>query len=212
MEEPGGLQSMGSLGVGHDWATSLSLFTFMHWKRKWQPTPVFLPGESQGMGEPGGLPSRGSHGVGHDWSDLAAAAAAAGWLPNSFLVVVSGWFPRHGGRKVLHFCCRPISIVWYFHIKHMPLLLFKKMKTFFNKHQITNNIYNTYRRQRVKAMFMCLWTEKVVEKNKIKQQWLSLEKSLMGYFNFLLYTLSYIFPTFSNKNAWCFLSQKNMIF
>ena len=50
MEEPGGLQSMGSLGVGHDWATSLSLFTFMHWRRKWQPTPVFLPGDSQGPG------------------------------------------------------------------------------------------------------------------------------------------------------------------
>ena len=49
-EEPGRLQSMGSLGVGHDWATSLSLFTFMHWRRKWQPTPVFLPGESQGRG------------------------------------------------------------------------------------------------------------------------------------------------------------------
>ena len=48
MEGPGRLQSMGSLGVGHDWATSLSLFTFMHWRRKWQPTPVFLPGESQG--------------------------------------------------------------------------------------------------------------------------------------------------------------------
>ena len=31
-----------------DGATSLSLFTFMHWRRKWQPTPVFLPGESQG--------------------------------------------------------------------------------------------------------------------------------------------------------------------
>ena len=44
------LQSMGSLRVGHDWATSLSLFTFMHWRRKWQPTPVFLPGESQGWG------------------------------------------------------------------------------------------------------------------------------------------------------------------
>ena len=41
---------MGSLGVGHDWATSLSLFTFMHWRRKWQPTPVFWPGESQGRG------------------------------------------------------------------------------------------------------------------------------------------------------------------
>ena len=49
-EEPGGLQSMGSLRVGHDWATSLSLLTFMHWRRKWQPTPVFLPGESQGRG------------------------------------------------------------------------------------------------------------------------------------------------------------------
>jgi len=50
MEEPCGLQSMGSLRVGHDWTTSLSLFTFMHWRRKWQPTPVFLPGESQGRG------------------------------------------------------------------------------------------------------------------------------------------------------------------
>ena len=49
-EEPGGLQSMGSLRVGCDWATSLSLFTFMHWRRKWQSTPVFLPGESQGRG------------------------------------------------------------------------------------------------------------------------------------------------------------------
>ena len=36
-EEPGGLQSMGSLRVGHDLATSLSLFTFTHWRRKWQP-------------------------------------------------------------------------------------------------------------------------------------------------------------------------------
>ena len=49
-EEPGRLQSMGSLRVGHDWATSLSLFTFLHWRRKWQPTPVFLPGETQGLG------------------------------------------------------------------------------------------------------------------------------------------------------------------
>ena len=48
--EPGGLRSMGSLRVGLDWATSLSLFSFMHWSRKWQPTPVFLPGESQGRG------------------------------------------------------------------------------------------------------------------------------------------------------------------
>ena len=49
-EEPGGLQSMGSRRVGQDWATSRSLFTFMLWRRKGQPTPVFLPGESQGQG------------------------------------------------------------------------------------------------------------------------------------------------------------------
>ena len=50
VEEPGGLQSMGSLRVAHNWETSLSLFTFMFWRRKWQPTRVFLPGESQGQG------------------------------------------------------------------------------------------------------------------------------------------------------------------
>ena len=48
-EEPGRLQSMGLLRVRHDWATSLRLFTLMHWRRKWEPTPVFLPGESQGQ-------------------------------------------------------------------------------------------------------------------------------------------------------------------
>ena len=74
-EEPGGLRSTGLLRVGHGWATSLSLVTFTHWRRKWQPTPVFLPGRIPGMGEPGGLPSMGLHRVGHDWSDLAAAAA-----------------------------------------------------------------------------------------------------------------------------------------
>ena len=75
-EEPGGLQSMGSLRVRHDWATSLSLFTFMHWRRKWQPTPVFLPGESQGWESLVGCRLRGRR-VGHDWSDLAAAEAAS---------------------------------------------------------------------------------------------------------------------------------------
>ena len=77
MEEPGGLQSMRSQRVRHAWATSLSLFTFMHWRRKWQPTLVFLPWESQGRGSLVGLLSLGSHRVGHDWSDLAAAAAVS---------------------------------------------------------------------------------------------------------------------------------------
>ena len=61
------------LRVGHGWATSLSLFTFMHWRRKWQPTPVLLPGESQGWGSLVGF-HLWDRRVGHDWSDLAAAA------------------------------------------------------------------------------------------------------------------------------------------
>ena len=73
MEEPGGLQSMGSQRVGHDWVTSLSLFTFMHWRRKWQPHSRVLAWRIPGTEEPGGLLSLGSHRVGHDWSDLAAA-------------------------------------------------------------------------------------------------------------------------------------------
>ena len=74
-EEPGRLQSMGSLRVGHYWATSLSFFIFMHWRRKWQPIPVnILAGRIPGTGEPGGLLSMGSHRVGHDWSDSAAAS------------------------------------------------------------------------------------------------------------------------------------------
>ena len=58
-EEPDRLQSMGSQTGGQDWATSLSLFTFMHWRGKWQPTPVFLPGESQGQGSLVGCRLRG---------------------------------------------------------------------------------------------------------------------------------------------------------
>ena len=61
---------MGSRRVGHDWLTSFSLFTFMHWRKKWQPTPVFLPGESQGWGILVGCRLWGRR-VGHDWSDLA---------------------------------------------------------------------------------------------------------------------------------------------
>ena len=65
-EEPGRLQSMGWLRVRNDWAASLSLFTFMHWRRKWQPSPVFLPGESQGRGSLVGC----CHGVAQSWTRL----------------------------------------------------------------------------------------------------------------------------------------------
>ena len=59
--------------VGHYWATSLSVFTFMHWRRKWQPTPVFLFGESQGRRSLVGCRLWGRR-VRHNWSNLAAAA------------------------------------------------------------------------------------------------------------------------------------------
>ena len=59
MEEPGRLQSMGSLRVAYDWVTSLSPFTFMYWRRKWQPTPGFLPAESQGWRRLAGCRLRG---------------------------------------------------------------------------------------------------------------------------------------------------------
>ena len=75
-EEPGRLQSMGSRRVGHDWATSLSLHTFMHWKKEMATHSRVLAWRVPGTGEPGGLPSMGSHRVGHDWSALAAAAAS----------------------------------------------------------------------------------------------------------------------------------------
>ena len=54
-EEPGGLQSMGSLRVGHDWATSLSLFTCPRDRGAWW-APIY------------GVAQR------HDWSDFVAAA------------------------------------------------------------------------------------------------------------------------------------------
>ena len=64
-------------GVTQRW-TEATEHVCMHWRRKWQPTPEFSPGESQGWRSLVGLLSMGSHRVGHDWSDLAAAAAA--WL------------------------------------------------------------------------------------------------------------------------------------
>ena len=70
-EEPGRLQSLGSLGVRHNGAASLSLFTFMYWRRKWQPTPVFLPGESQERGSLVGC------GVAQSWTRLKRLSSSS---------------------------------------------------------------------------------------------------------------------------------------
>ena len=72
-EEPSGLQSTGTRRVGHDWTTSLSLFTFMPLEKEMATHSSVLAWRIPGMGEPGGLPSMGLHTVRHDWSDLAAA-------------------------------------------------------------------------------------------------------------------------------------------
>ena len=77
VDEPGRLQSMRSLRVGHDWVTSLSLFHFHTLEKEMATHSSVLAWRIPGTGEPGGLPSLGSHRVGHDWSDLAAAAVAA---------------------------------------------------------------------------------------------------------------------------------------
>ena len=119
MEEPGRLPSMGSRRVGHDWATSLSLFTFMHWRRKWQPTPVFLPGESQGQGSLVGCCLWGRR-VRHGWSDAAAAAAAMASLEEIFPVVTYGcerWILKKTGCQRIDvfelWCCRRLlKVSW----------------------------------------------------------------------------------------------------
>ena len=74
MEEPGRLQSMGSLRVGHDWATSLSLFYFHALEKEMATYSSVLAWRIPGAGEPGGLTSMWSHRLGNDWSDLAVAA------------------------------------------------------------------------------------------------------------------------------------------
>ena len=85
-EEPGRLQSMGSLRVGHDGATFT--FHFHALEEEMATHSSVLAWRIPGTGEPGGLPSMGSHRVGHDWSDLAAAVAAAAQL---CLKVISIW-------------------------------------------------------------------------------------------------------------------------
>ena len=94
------LQSMGSLGVGHDWATSLSLFTFMPWRRQWQPTPVFLPGESRGRGSVVGCRLWGR--TGSDTTEVSGRRRQPCWgLENSQVEQPAGAQDR-----VSCWCCR----------------------------------------------------------------------------------------------------------
>ena len=71
MEEPGRLQSMGSLRVGHDWSDFTFTFHFHALEKEMATHSSTLAWRIPGAEEPGGLLSMGSHRVGHDWSDLA---------------------------------------------------------------------------------------------------------------------------------------------
>ena len=77
MGEPGGLPSMGSHRVGHNWsdlaAAAAATQKMLKVKGSLYFNCLYNKGVYPGTGEPGGLPSMGSHGEGHDWSDLAAA-------------------------------------------------------------------------------------------------------------------------------------------
>jgi len=76
-EEPGGLQSMGSL-KSQTWLRDFTFtFHFHALEREMATHSSVLAWRIPGTGEPGGLQSMGSHRVGHDWSGLAAAAAQA---------------------------------------------------------------------------------------------------------------------------------------
>ena len=86
MEEPGGLQSMGSLRVGHGWATSLSLFTFMHWRRKWQPTPVSCLENPRD----GGSWLASIYGIAQSWTRLKRLSSSS----SSSCLLASVWLMR----------------------------------------------------------------------------------------------------------------------
>ena len=65
MEDPGGLQSMGSLRVGH-YFTFTFTFHFHALEKEMATHSSVLAWRIPGTGEPGGLPSMGSHRVGYD--------------------------------------------------------------------------------------------------------------------------------------------------
>ena len=87
MEEHGRLQSMGSQRVWHDWTTSLSLFTFMHWRRKWKPTPVFLPGKPRDRGAWWAA----VYGVAQSWTQLKRLSSSGSSSSSHVWLFVTPW-------------------------------------------------------------------------------------------------------------------------
>ena len=104
-EEPGRLQSMGSQRVGSDWATSLSLFSFTHLRRKWQLTPVFLPWESRDRGAWWAA----IYGVAQGWTRLK-------WLSSSSslrIIYISHFIKIE--MYILVVCCKVKGVIIFSH-------------------------------------------------------------------------------------------------
>ena len=118
MEEPGGLQSMGSRRVGYDWATTCT-FNFHALEKEMATHSSVLAWRIPGTGEPGGLPSMGSQRVRHDWSDFAAAACMAWSFPRAQIVknlpaVQEMWVPSLVWRDPLEkeMATHPSILAW----------------------------------------------------------------------------------------------------
>ena len=88
MEETDGLQSMGSQRVRYDWETSLSLFTFMHWRRKWQPTPVFLLENPRDGGEW----RAAIYGVAQSWTRLKRLSSSSSSSSSTLAILIGVWW------------------------------------------------------------------------------------------------------------------------
>ena len=130
MEEPGELQSMGSLRVRHDWVTSWLHFPALEKEMATQSS--VLAWRIPETGEPGGLLSMGSHRVGHDWSGLAAAAAVQGRGPISCFLNI--WISNHTS-----IICRidypfsidlPLHFNWGFIIRHERKRFYQNLKRY----------------------------------------------------------------------------------
>ena len=104
----------GSLRVGHDWATSLSLFTFMYWRRKWQPTPVFLLGESQGWGSLVGCCL---------WGRTESDTTEVTWQQQ---------------QQQQHHVGSPLLWGWRIHMEYGKVVLSRKLRRF--HHSFTNHV------------------------------------------------------------------------
>ena len=87
MEEPGGLQSMGSLRVRDDWVTSLSLFSFMHWEGNGNPLQCSCPENPRD----GGAWWAAIYGVTQSWTQLKRLSSSSS---SNITVWVTTFFPR----------------------------------------------------------------------------------------------------------------------